>query len=453
MSPDRSIITWPQKTPVCLRAEQDNQGKGQQQGWLAPHTLDWRKNPSETLWSMALHQSSATMTRRTYLHVIGGRSVADGVSTVGSNTVTSATAAFGAPDIGEPIAGPGIPEGSTIVTVTDVTAVLISETATATSTAVTLIIGSDPASRRIRLRWEAPPTSPKPELADDWYLRCYDTTGHQVKHFAQAVGMLRRADPAFDRDRAVFAYVTLDPAEDGSTRVALRCACHGRWLQLDERFQQMVPRAELLNENGVALVVGEPVLTSWVEVLPFAQADKGPDTALTAVQPAVDYRSRLVNPTSEVMEKGFTFTHAKETTGTWSNELGLSLTVGASVEVGVEAGLGVGVSGTFKASAHWETTAQARRTWGQSDAETQTVQDATTVRVPPHTALNIHIQAARNRVDVPFQYVVHRQLLDGTMTVSPPDRGVYRKVETLGTTVEVLDVEQVGPVAQNEDRS
>lgn len=443
MAPDRSIVTWPRRTPVCLRAEEDCNGKDQQQGWLAPHTLDWRKNPSKSLWPMAMHQSSATMTTRTYLHVVGGRTVLDGVCAVGSSTVTSDTAAFSPPDVGEPIAGPGIPVGSIIVTVTDSTTVVMSAVATATSSAVPMSIGPDTASRRIRLRWEEVP--PAKDLAQDWYLRCYDTTGAQAAHTAQAVGMLRQSDPGFDRARAVFTYVTLDPAEDGSTRIALRCTCHGKWLQLDERFQQLIPRAELLNERGIALVVGEPVLASWIEVLPFACAEEGPDSSLTPVQPAVDYRSRLVNPTDEVMEKAFTFTHTKETTGTYSNELGLSLTVGASVEVGVEASIGP-ATGTFKASAHWETTAEARRTWGRTDAEAQTVEDATTVRVPPNTALDIHIQAARSRIDVPFEYVVHRQLLDGTTTTSPPDRGVYRKVETLGTTVEILNVQQLTPV-------
>jgi hypothetical protein len=444
MAPDRSIITWPQRTPVCLRAEESDEGKGQQRGWLAPHTLDWRKNPSKSYWSMAMHQSSASMTRRTYLHVVAGRTVADGVCTLGSATVSSATAAFSSPDVGESIAGPGIPEGSTIVTVTDPTTVVISDPATATSSTVPMSIGPDPASRRIRIRWEEVPAAH--ELVQDFYLRCYDTTGAQARVTAQAVGMLRQSDQGFDRARAVFTYVVLDPAQNGSTRIALRCTCHGKWLQLNESFQQLIPRAELLNERGIALVVGEPVLASWIEVLPFAQDEMRPDSTLTPVQPAVDYRAHLVNPTGEVMEKGFTFIHTKETAGTYSNELGLSLTVGASVEVGVEAGFGA-AKGTFKASAHWETTAQARRTWGQTDAEAQTVEDATTVRVPPNTALDIHIQAARRRIDVPFQYVVHRQLLDGTVTTSPPDRGVYRKVETLGTTVETLDVQQLTPVA------
>lgn len=69
-----------------------------------------------------------------------GASVADGV-TNSSTTVTSATAAFTAADVGRTISGTGIPGGATIVSITNATTVVISIAATATATGVTLTIG------------------------------------------------------------------------------------------------------------------------------------------------------------------------------------------------------------------------------------------------------------------------------------------------------------------------
>lgn len=68
------------------------------------------------------------------------RSVADGV-TNSTTTVTSATAAFTANDIGQAITGAGIPAGSTITAVGSGTSVTISQAATASATGVTLTIG------------------------------------------------------------------------------------------------------------------------------------------------------------------------------------------------------------------------------------------------------------------------------------------------------------------------
>jgi hypothetical protein len=63
-----------------------------------------------------------------------GRTVADGATNT-NTTVTSATAAFASPaDVGAIIAGPGIPSGTTIVSVTNGTTVVISAAATATAT-------------------------------------------------------------------------------------------------------------------------------------------------------------------------------------------------------------------------------------------------------------------------------------------------------------------------------
>jgi len=66
-------------------------------------------------------------------------SVADGVTTSGSTTVTSASAGFSAAcDLDKAIAGAGIPAGAYIKTVTNATTVVISAAATATATGVAL---------------------------------------------------------------------------------------------------------------------------------------------------------------------------------------------------------------------------------------------------------------------------------------------------------------------------
>jgi len=68
------------------------------------------------------------------------RTVTDGVTTLNSTTVTSATAAFTAADVGTAITGGSIPAGTTIVSVTNATTVVISAAATAAATAVSLTI-------------------------------------------------------------------------------------------------------------------------------------------------------------------------------------------------------------------------------------------------------------------------------------------------------------------------
>jgi hypothetical protein len=69
-----------------------------------------------------------------------GRTVADGATNT-NTTVTSATAAFASPaDVGAIIAGPGIPSGTTIASVTNSTTVVISVAATATATGQPLTI-------------------------------------------------------------------------------------------------------------------------------------------------------------------------------------------------------------------------------------------------------------------------------------------------------------------------
>lgn len=68
------------------------------------------------------------------------RVVSDGVLN-STTTVTSATAAFAADDIGKPISGGSIPAAATIVSVTNATTVIISAAATTTVSAQTITIG------------------------------------------------------------------------------------------------------------------------------------------------------------------------------------------------------------------------------------------------------------------------------------------------------------------------
>lgn len=71
------------------------------------------------------------------------RSVTDGATTNNSTNVTSATANFTAADVGNSIAGVGIPAGSAIVSVTNSTTVVITSPATATGSGLTLTIGAN----------------------------------------------------------------------------------------------------------------------------------------------------------------------------------------------------------------------------------------------------------------------------------------------------------------------
>lgn len=67
--------------------------------------------------------------------------VADGVTTNASATVTSATAAFQSGDVGKTISGTGIPGGTTILQVASATSIVLSANATATGSGITLTIG------------------------------------------------------------------------------------------------------------------------------------------------------------------------------------------------------------------------------------------------------------------------------------------------------------------------
>jgi hypothetical protein len=76
----------------------------------------------------------------TVFKATGARIVTDGV-TASNTTVTSATAAFGAGDLGRPISGSGIPTGTVIAAVASATSITISAPATASASGVTLTLG------------------------------------------------------------------------------------------------------------------------------------------------------------------------------------------------------------------------------------------------------------------------------------------------------------------------
>lgn len=71
-----------------------------------------------------------------------GRTFADGVTTSGSTTITSATAAFTSADLGRSVTAAGIPAGALITFITSGTAVVISLAATVTATAVSVVLGT-----------------------------------------------------------------------------------------------------------------------------------------------------------------------------------------------------------------------------------------------------------------------------------------------------------------------
>jgi hypothetical protein len=287
-----------------------------------------------------------------------------------------------------------------------------------------------PQMRQIRIGWPW-----KADAEPTHFLECYDTGGAQAKFGPESVTAVPAATS--NPQRSVFGYIVLPLADDGRRRVALRC-CHGRILQLNERFQHLMPMATLTNEPGIALTIDQPVLTSTIELTRILDAPPG-----VPAPPAIHYRATLVNPSAEILVKAFTFTHEKSTTGTWNNEVGVSLSYGASIEVSS------GVPGiSASVSAHWEMTADARRSWGTSTSETQHIEDSTTISVPPHTQLDVRIVARRERIDIPFEYLIHRIGLDGQPLPTVSDRGVYQKVETLGTVVEIENIKAISPKAR-----
>lgn len=75
------------------------------------------------------------------LREIDYRTVTDGVTTISSAAITSATAAWSQDDVGKPISGTGIPASTTILSVQSATNATLSANATASGTGITFTIG------------------------------------------------------------------------------------------------------------------------------------------------------------------------------------------------------------------------------------------------------------------------------------------------------------------------
>ena len=78
----------------------------------------------------------------TFVSYPNSRSVADAVTTSGSATLTSATAAFSSADIGASVAGVNIPDGTTIQSVLNSATVTLSAPATASTSNATVTFGA-----------------------------------------------------------------------------------------------------------------------------------------------------------------------------------------------------------------------------------------------------------------------------------------------------------------------
>jgi len=87
------------------------------------------------------------------------RTVSDGVTTISSPNITSATAAFNSADVGSAITGTGIPAATTILSVQSATAATLSANATANGTGVSFVIGTTGQTRHnFRLSNSQPPS-------------------------------------------------------------------------------------------------------------------------------------------------------------------------------------------------------------------------------------------------------------------------------------------------------
>lgn len=118
------------------------QGIPSTDGIVNPYTARGCKIPS---WELAWSQGAIPTLGIDIAGMgieIGSRVVTDGVTADGDATVTSATAAFTAADVGKRVSGTGIPSGAYIVSVTDVDEVEISAAATADGDPVSITIGT-----------------------------------------------------------------------------------------------------------------------------------------------------------------------------------------------------------------------------------------------------------------------------------------------------------------------
>lgn len=130
---------------------------------------------------------------------------ADAATTNGSATLTSATAAFRASDVGKGISGAGIPVSTTVLSVQSATSITLSANATATATGVTITIaGRTAASNR-----------PNTRTAYAFIVDAYDTCSAYGSPAADYEGRARRAlvaseSKAVERELATAEKMTLN---------------------------------------------------------------------------------------------------------------------------------------------------------------------------------------------------------------------------------------------------
>jgi hypothetical protein len=131
-----SVTTSPDlKTVTCIMPNYVVQ-TGDPEAVTDATTIGMRRTP---VVSASLNMSKATVDYGTRMT----RTVTDGVTTSGSNVLTSAAAAFTTTDVGNPITGTNIQAGTTISGYTSATSVTLSKTATASGSPVTFKIYGD----------------------------------------------------------------------------------------------------------------------------------------------------------------------------------------------------------------------------------------------------------------------------------------------------------------------
>jgi Phage tail tube protein len=163
-----------------------------------------------------------------------GRTVADAATTNASPTLTSATAAFNAADVGRTITGAGIPAATTILTVTNATTITMSANATATAAGVAITIGTVGVQIHQGAVKNSTDGQPNSYTFDDYY----GIAGAHTRQYAgmkfsdvglkwQATGLLEWTAKALGivsalvaKDTSSFSGVTATPAWRGVTTIA-----------------------------------------------------------------------------------------------------------------------------------------------------------------------------------------------------------------------------------------
>lgn len=122
----------------------------------------------------------------------GPRQVIDGV-TATNFTVTSATAAFNSGDIGRPLSGSGVANGTVISTVQSATSVTVSQPTTASASGVTLTMGGGFGTRVEQTIWVP---NGSPPILGVLTLFLFDGTTYHIRDAAQVTAAANSATVA-----------------------------------------------------------------------------------------------------------------------------------------------------------------------------------------------------------------------------------------------------------------